>query len=297
MVVVSSVYLIQFLHTMAHASMWNDELVSVLNYSSRGPHRSLTSVNDSMILPNFINSVFPGSGSLDPLRQRLLSMVAVVAMEVVGLAAFVRRRWYLPGALFFFVFAVNFNWLDEMLQDRGYGILGLCALVASLCIWRFLEDGRRRWLVGLAAISLAGTWTVPTFVFFLGPAWVLVWATRRERQVVGFALGAAAVTALLYTPVLGQLWHQFTTYSDSYGHQYGSPTAPLRTLWDYLFDRGGDPIIYVMWLLALAAPFLVMLPERLRLPEDLEALEIDLVVRAHSRCGPPSGCCWARRSA
>ena len=59
----------------------NDELYSVLHYSSRGAGSVVTTYSNpnNHIFANLINSLLPDAHSVYPLRERLLSMTAVVA--------------------------------------------------------------------------------------------------------------------------------------------------------------------------------------------------------------------------
>ncbi len=294
LLVLSFVYVAQFLRSMARAPLSNDELFSVLNYSSRGPWTSLTKYNNpnNHVFLNLLNSLLPGAHSLNPLRERWWSMVALVTMQLLVLYEFFRRKWYLPGALLSFVFAVNFNWLDEMLQDRGYGILGLCAMAASLWLWRYLDTGQRRWLVGMAVVTLIGAWTVPSFVFFAAPLWLLLLATDRSRRVLYAGVATLLAILVVYAPLASQLWHQATTYSNSWGREFGTLTAPFSTFWSYLFDhhhlqgqhliaprlRDRSSALAVVWLVALVAPLLVILPRAERAPRWLFPMARDLVV-------------------
>lgn len=258
----SAVYLARFLWVMAHEPLWGDEIWGVLNFSAEGPRASLTEVNNA-VLPTFISSVLPGADSLDPLRARFLSMLAVVATPVLLGYELFRRRWMLPGALLVFLFSVNYQWLDRTLQARGYGILGFCAAAACVWLWRYLEEDDARWLVGVAIVSLVGIWTVPSFTFFALPLWVLTLATRRRLKVLLIAAAAGAAVLLVYAPLLGQLLDQTTGYADAFGNQFSSPVAVAETIGTYLLDLDRNPLLLLLWAVALVAPALVVLPERI----------------------------------
>ena len=287
LLLLSCVYLARYLHAMARTPLLNDELFTVLGFSSRGPGTVLTNYSNpnNAIFLNLLNSILPAAHSLDPMRERMWSMLAVLAMLLLGLYEFFRRRWYLPGALLFFAFAVNFNWLDEALQDRGYGVLGFCAMATSLWLWRYLESREDRWLAGIVIVTLIGVWTVPSFVFFAGPMWLLLLVALRTRRVLWFGLAALAAIVLVYAPVAGDLWHQFTHYSNSFGREYGTLSAPFSTFWAYLFGhhhvqgqhqslaplRDQSYVVAAVWLVAFIAPFLVVLPAADRAPAWLSS--------------------------
>ena len=284
----STAYLIEFVRTMAHAPLWTDELASVLFFSSRGPRVVVTNYNapNNQIFLNLVNSLLPAAHSLNPLRERLVSILSIVAMQVITVYEFFRRRWYLAGAVLCFAFAVNFNWLDETLQDRGYGLLGFGAVAISLWLWRYLEDHGRRWLVGMAIVTVLGTWTEPSFLFFCGPLWLLLLGAERSRRIL--LVGAASLVAivLLYLPVARQLVHQFTTYATTSGREYDSLSAAPLTFTTYLL---GHYELTWPFAIALMAPLLVMLPAPDRAPRWLApplrvlGLGVDAPVRTLTR--------------
>ena len=197
LVVLSAICLAHFMRAMARAPLWNDELISILDYSSRGARVTVSSYSapNNHIFLNLLNSLVPAAGSLDPLRERFWSMAAVGATVLLAVYEFFRRKSFLAGGVVVFAFAVNFNWLDEVLQDRGYGILAFCAMASSLWLWRYLETPRRRWLGALVIVTVIGTWTVPSFLFFAGPLWLLLLASERSRRI--FVFGASALAAIL----------------------------------------------------------------------------------------------------
>ena len=230
-------YLVIAVHAAATLSLWTDEIYSVHHYSGKGPWTTLTvyDVANNHVFFNLLGSLTPGAGSVDPLHARFWSIVAVLATIALALYEFFRRRWYLAGALFVFVFCVNHEWLDLALEARGYGILGFCGVAASLWAWRYLETGRRRWLVALAAVTLAGGWSVPTFVFFAGPLWLGLAVADRTWKVVRYGAAAGLAVVVAYLPVQGQLRHQLSTYASQFGRQYDRLSDVTLTLKTYLY--------------------------------------------------------------
>lgn len=235
----SSRYLLNFAHSMADTSMWNDELFSATRFSGRGPIHTVTSYGEANnhIFFNLLNSLTPGAGSVEPLRARLWSFVAVGATAVLLLVEFFRRRWFLPGAVLFFLFATNEEWLDITLQARGYGILGLCALVSCVAIWRLLEESRSRWLVALAAVTLVGCWTVPTYVIWAGPVWLLLLLTVRDTRVLRFGASAFAGIVVVYLPVASQVRREMAGYAKRWGRHYTGLDDIYGTFKEFLFHR------------------------------------------------------------
>ena len=157
---------------------------------------------------NLVNALTPGADSVDPARARLWSIVALFTLLGVGCVELWRRGWFLVGAAFFAAFAANPGWLDLVLQARGYGFLGLAALVCCVATWRHLESGGTRSLVVLGAATVLGTWTVPSFVLFGAPLWLaLLVATRSVRVLIGGVVTAVAM-AVVFLPIIGQVWKE-----------------------------------------------------------------------------------------
>jgi hypothetical protein len=162
----------KYLFAMATTSLWTDELWSVLHYSARGPLAVVTEYHEpnNHIFFNLLNALTPGRSSVDPLRARFWSFAAVTALLAGFLAYFSRRRVPLWGLAPFLLFAAGPEFLDLMLQARGYGLLSLFALAASVLAVEHVQSGRPRTLPFLGVVSVLGAWTVPTFVFFIAPS-------------------------------------------------------------------------------------------------------------------------------
>ena len=221
LVAASLAYLVPFVHAMATTSLWNDEIYTNFVFSGRGPVRVLTYYEgNSHVLYNLVSSVFPGRSSMDPLRQRIFSFLAVGALLFGGLWLFWKRGRPLEGALFFSVFAVHREFLDLSLQARGYGFLAFFAGLASWASIRWLASGRRKWIGLLAAATVLGAWTVPTFVFFGGALLVLLFLRRPGREVLVAGAASAALAAALYVPLLGGLLEEWRLYPVRWGRFY-----------------------------------------------------------------------------
>ena len=233
----ASRYLVHFVHSMATTSLWNDELYSATRFSGRGPIHTLTSYGEANnhIFFNLLNSVTPGAGSIEPFRARLWSFVAVGATAGLLLWEFFRRKWFLPGAVLFFLFAANYRWLDLALQARGYGILGLCALVSCVALWRYLEEPQTKWLTALALATLVGTWTIPTYIIWAGPLWLLFLLTVRQARVLRFGAGAFGAIAVVYLPVAGQVRREMAGYAKEWGRHYTGLNNICATFKSFLF--------------------------------------------------------------
>ena len=229
----TSVYLLRFVRLALRLSLWNDEIFSVVISSSQGAWVVVTEYqSNNHVFFNLVNALTPGADSVDPARARLWSIVALFTLLGVGCVELWRRGWFLVGAAFFAAFAANPGWLDLVLQARGYGFLGLAALVCCVATWRHLESGGTRSLVVLGAATVLGTWTVPSFVLFGAPLWLaLLVATRSVRVLIGGVVTAVAM-AVVFLPIIGQVWKEASQYEEIYGRSYiglGSVADTLRT--------------------------------------------------------------------
>jgi hypothetical protein len=226
----------KYLAAMATTSLWTDELWSVLHYSGKGPWTVVTLYDapNNHIFFNLLNSVTPGRGSVEPLRARIWSFAAVTTLLAGFLAYFARRRALAWGAVPFLLFAAGPEFLDLTLQARGYGLLSLAALAASVSTVDYIRSERPRTLAFLGVTSILGAWTVPTFVFFVAPLWaVLLLAVRRRQVLLGAALSGAGIL-LVHLPVASQLLHQVSHFEERWGRQYSSLGAVRETIVLYL---------------------------------------------------------------
>ena len=223
-VLATSVHLLRFVRIAWYVSLWNDEVWSVVRYSGHGPIHVVThygSANNHVFF-NLVNALTPGAGSADPARARWWSIVAVLAMQVIVLVVFWRRRWYLAGAVLFGLFATSPEWLDLTLQARGYGFLGLAALLSCTTLWRYLEVPRHGSLAGLGLVTVAGAWTVPSYLLFAAPLWLLLLVVVRRRAVLVAGVVTAAGVVAVYLPILSELRLEMSTYEEQWGRSYTS---------------------------------------------------------------------------
>ena len=226
----------KYLVAMATTSLWTDELWSVLHYSGKGPWTVVTEYHapNNHIFFNLLNALTPGRASVEPLRARIWSFAAVTALLAGFLAYFARRRALMWGAVPFLLFAAGPEFLDLMLQARGYGLLSLAALVASVLTVGYVRDGMPRTLAFLGLVSVLGAWTVPTFVFFVAPLWAFLLIAVRRRQVLLAAALTGAGVLLVHLPVASQLLHQVSHFDERWGRQYSSLGAVRETVVLYL---------------------------------------------------------------
>jgi hypothetical protein len=265
-VLATSVHLVRFVGIAWHVSLWHDELFSVRNYSGRGAGHVVTrygSANNHVFF-NLVNALTPGAGSVDPARARWWSIVAVLAMQAGILVAFWRRGWFLAGAVLFGLFATSPEWLDLVLQGRGYGFLGLAALLSCTTLWRYLEAPTRGPLAVLGLVTVAGTWTVPSYLLFAAPLWGLLLLAVRHRNVLVAAVLTGAGVAAVYLPVLGELRREQSTYEEQWGRSYTGLGDVAETVGTYVLrpslfgGMGLGPVLTVVVLVAALAAAVVL---------------------------------------
>ena len=233
-----SFVLARYVAAMATTSLWTDELHTIIHYSGRGPIATLTEYAEpnNHIFFNLVNSLTPGRSSVAPLRARFWSFAAFLLTLGTGIGFFMRRRSLVLGALLFCLLAVQPELLDLMLQARGYSFLALFSLLAVLLTLRLFSGVERRHLVGLALVSVAGAWTVPTFALFAAPLWLLVFMALRRRDVFVAGAFTCVGTLAVYAPVARRLAYQAQHYDERWGRQYGSVKAVGATLKTYLLN-------------------------------------------------------------
>jgi hypothetical protein len=252
----------KYLAAMATTSLWTDELWSILHYSGRGPWTVVTEYHEpnNHIFFNLLNALSPWRGSVEPLPARIWSFAAVASLLAGFLSYFARRRAFLCGAAAFLVFATGPEFLDLTLQARGYGLLSLFALVASVLVVSHIRNGTPRTLALLGVISVLGTFTLPTFGFFIVPMWGFLWLAIRRLRVLYAALLTGAGILVVYLPVASQLLSQLAHFDERWGRQYASLGAVKETVVMYLLHPAVVGVaLGKRELLVLAAGLLVLL--------------------------------------
>jgi len=222
----------QSLHAMSAASLQVDEIGSILNYSSRGPLIATTKYNlaKNHIFFSVVNSLTPGSDSLDPVRARFWSFIAVGLSLTILLVFFWRHGSPLAGAVAVALPALNLEYLSKVFEARGYGFVALAAVIGLVALNGFLRTGRVRdlWIMGIS--TALGTWTLPFYVVFGGGLMLFLFLIRPSRNVflAGFATGLAILA--LYAPVFVQIWRVTTEYEESYGRAFESMGSVLDAM-------------------------------------------------------------------
>jgi hypothetical protein len=207
---------------MSTSSLRIDEIGSVDAYTRRGPFIAATTYNAAKNHTFFsiVNSVTPGSGSHNPLRARIWSFVAVVAILGLLLWLFWRRRRYTEGAIAFAFVALNPQFLEIALEARGYGFISLAALIFLAAFESFLATDSDRSRRTLIAVSILGIYTLPYFVVFAGPALLVLFLLKPTMRTVTIGVWAATIVAFLYLPVAGDVADVAAEYTDVYGLKF-----------------------------------------------------------------------------
>ena len=170
-----------------------------------------------------------------PLRAAGMSMVgAYNAMVIVSFAISAATMTLLARALGVsargaFVAALVFSLSHIHLALLAhFQSLAVCWLPLNLlCLHRFLETGRARWAVGLAAAVIVTTLSSMYYgIYFLmiGTGWVVLYAIRHRawpspRVIVGLGASAVAVLVLLAPTLL-----PYVRFARTHGYHY-----PLET--------------------------------------------------------------------
>jgi len=237
LIAVSLTYAGMVATAMATHSLSTDEFGTVGTFSAKGPLRVLTDYRapKNHIFFNLLNSLLPDRKSLDPARTRALSILATLLTLglIVGYAA--RRGQLLEGAVVAALASFAPELLTLSMEARGYGFLGLFAVLAAISTLEYVRTERRAWLVALGAASVLGVYTIPSFLILAGPLLLLLWLARRTREtfIAGAATGAAIL--LLYAPVLWQLIAAFTQFhADKDEMEFNSITTLWRAVRLYL---------------------------------------------------------------
>lgn len=234
------VFFLVYLLAMAGASLWTDELYGIVYFSARGPWTAWTDYHaPNHVLFSLLNSLLPGRGSVDPLRARLLSFIAVALLLALVLVFFWRKGRWLAGAFAFQLLAMNERVLDQTLQARGYGLQLLFAGAAAVALHAYLENRRRSALAVLAAFVVLGAFTVPPFLLFGGGIFLFLLAVRPRREVVVSGLLTVTGAVVVHLPVLDALFRQMSEYRavGSGALEFATPAAVVESLRLYVLPE------------------------------------------------------------
>ena len=205
-------------HFKATSSLREDEIMSIVRYTSRGfvPAVSTYNLARNHIFHNVVNSFIPGADSTLPLRARLISFVSVIGSLGLLIAYAARRGWLLPGLACAGLVAVNFSAMDRVLEARGYGLIFLFAMLSCVAFAEWLRTRRKVWLNLMAVSCVLGTYTLPFYVVFAGGLLLLAFLYRPSRQTLLAGFLSLAAVLMLYLPIAGKVYAVFTGYGDRY---------------------------------------------------------------------------------
>ena len=95
----------------ASSSLREDEIMSIVRYSSRGfvPAISTYNLARNHVFYNVVSSLIPGAKSTLPIRARFVSFLAVLGALAFLIGYSSTRGWTLPGVAFAGILATNFG--------------------------------------------------------------------------------------------------------------------------------------------------------------------------------------------
>lgn len=235
LVVLAAIHLGQYIEAMSTHGMWNDELVSIEQFSSQGLRTTLTTypIPNNHVFFNALAAITPTSDRFNPISARLWSFLALTLLLVASTWAWAGSRRLLEAGLFAHAALTTKDALQLGLQARGYGLLMLFATLTAICVWR-MERRPELWssVVFLGTITLLGVWTSPTYLLFGAPLMVLIALRHRTRAAWGVGVATAVAIAAAYAPIAQDVYNS----SFSYGEQWGYNNATLDTTANMLQD-------------------------------------------------------------
>ncbi len=269
----AAVYLGQYVHAMSTTSLWTDELFTIARYSSQGPLVTITNGGgNNHHFFNLVNSLTPWMDQYNPLRARLWSITAVIAMQLIVLVFFARRRRFIEGALLFQLLAVNSPLLDLTLQARGYGFACFFAVSIALLLVRYFETRHRRDVLLIALLSFLGAWTFPPFVIFAGPLLLLLFLWTKDRWI--FLVGSLTALAiiLVHLPVMDEITHNAVSYSSKRYNNFPGVQMVFAAIGLYLLSAlDASSIAWAQFSAVMAAAILPWVAWRRRDPQGAPA--------------------------
>jgi hypothetical protein len=211
-------------HFKATSSLRDDEIMSIVRYTSRGfvPAISTYSLARNHIFFNVVSSLIPGANSTLPLRARLVSFVSAVASLGLLIAYSAKRGWLLPGLACAGLVTVNFFAMDRVLEARGYGLIFLFAMLSCIAFAEWLRTRRKLWLNLMAVSCVLGTYTLPFYVVFAGGLLLIAFLFRPSRETLLTGFFSMAAILMLYLPIAGKVYSVFTGYGDRYRNTFVS---------------------------------------------------------------------------
>jgi mannosyltransferase len=200
-------------YRLGHLSLWRDEAYTVGAASRPLPrilamlgHRDTVTGTYYLFMHAWIGVA---GASATALRLPSLLAMAVAAVFTAAIGRDLARVARLPAPVLTGVVAgllfAAFPQVTRYAQDaRAYGLVTMCATIATYLLLRALADDRWRWWAGYgAAITAMGLFNL--LAFLLVPAHgISVWIARSRRPAVPVArwLTVAGAAAVVLSPVL-----------------------------------------------------------------------------------------------
>ena len=202
----------------ASSSLREDEIMSVVRYTSRGfvPAISTYNLARNHVLYNVVNSLIPGADSTLPIRARLVSFLAVLGALALLIGYSSTRGWTLPGVACAGLLAANFGTMNTVLEARGYGLIFLFAMVGSVAFAQWAKTQSQTWLNLMAVSCVLGTYTLPFYVVFGGSLLLVSFLISPSRETFLRGLLTLAAIALLYLPIAADIYAVFRGYAERY---------------------------------------------------------------------------------
>ena len=257
LITIAAIYCVMYFNAMATTSLWNDELYTIAHFSSKGVITSATDyhVANNHIFFNVLNAITPFSDSYQPARARLWSFLFIFSSLLVISIYYFSKKKYLEGSVLLFAILANPDILDLGLQARGYGFLFFCALSTSFLHMAYIQSDKLKYLILIGVLTVLGTWTIPTYLFFSAPLMLVIFLYKRTPAVFLVGFSTAVCIAALHAPVLSEMLHQVNNYGDRWGKNYATIASVTKTYRVYLFAPATkDWFIFPFLFAALAMP-------------------------------------------
>lgn len=269
-------FFMSFLHSMATTSLWNDELYTIMHFSSEGLKTTITDyhVPNNHIFFNVLNSIIPWPDPYNPLCARSVSFAAVLGALLLIVLFFYKNRYFLEGSLAFMALSVQPKFLHLSLQARGYGLLIFFSITLFISLTAYLKNPSNNKLTLIALATILGTWTVPSFVFFAGPLLLVFFLSTRQRKIFITGLIALFVIIFLHIPVMQDMYLNMQGYADKWGKQFAYPNAVFQIIKQYMLPFADYWLVFLVFSSALILLFGMYSENNLKKPLKITAFSI-----------------------
>ena len=243
---VISILILRYFGFYSSSSLFTDEIYTIEKFSSKGPMQVMTDyrVPNNHIFFNLINSILPLSDSYDPLRARMVSFVSFLIFALLTYKFLVDKGFFIEANVLMALILASPEMMRMLLEARGYGLLFLINTIITIKSYRYLESNKNRdlWVIGLCC--LIGTWTLPSYVFFVVSYFIGFLILSKNKKGVFIAGAITSISIFLaYLPVLKELLTNMETYAADWGEEFAQGQAifqlfklytPVSTDWQAL---------------------------------------------------------------